>query len=340
MFVVNVARHVIGSTSLAGLTTNICRYPRSRLTLIHIFALPVLLSLLIFPGCSDSGTPAGKITIFEAAGFAPVIDAITAEAEGKLNVSIIAEASGTQVACRKLSELGRRCDILISADEKLFRELVPDKTEFRLDFATDEIVLAFGQRAKFADDVEKDWAKALFEKDVRLGRGDENLCPVGYRTLMTWQLQEKFANIAGFSDNLKSKSAKVVDDVMHLTPLLKTGEIDYAFLYRSMCIAQDIRHIRLDRKVNLGDISTDYSSVSVKLGKGKVIKGGPVIFSLSIPSNSENPESASRLIKYLLTDKAGVIKAKGFTPIKPTFHGKKELFKPFADFAEFSDEKI
>lgn len=305
---------------------------------MRIFAPAILLFIFVFSGCSEKNLP--KITIFEAAGFAPVTDIVIADAEKTLGLKIVTEASGTQVACRKLSELGRRCDILISADEKLFRELVPDQTSFRLDFATDEIVLAFGQRAKFADDVEKDWAMALFEKDVRLGRGDENLCPTGYRTLMVWQLQEKSANIAGFSDKLRSKSTKVVDDVMHLAPLLKTGEIDYAFLYRSMCIAQDIRHIRLDKKINLGDMSTDYSAASVKLASGKIVRGGPVIFSLSVPSNAENPISAYSFIIYLLTDKAGVIKTKGFTPIKPTFHGRNELFKPFADLADFSDETI
>ena len=54
----------------------------------------------------------------------------------------------------------------------------------------------------------------------------------------------------------------------------------------------------------------------------------------------KNPNSAASLIKYLMMDKANVIKAKGFTPIKPAFHGSKELFKPFAEFADFSDETI
>ena len=302
--------------------------------------LSVLISLLLFVffGCSEKNL--SKVTIFEAAGFAPVIDAVSADAEQKLNTRIFAEASGTQIACRKVSELGRKCDVLVSADEKLFAEILPEYTNFRIDFATDEIVLAFGQRAKFADETEKDWAKTLFEKDVRLGRGDENLSPIGYRNLMVWELQGKNGNMHGFSRNLQLKCVKVVDDVMQLAPLLKTGEIDYAFLYRSMCIAQDIRHIRLDRKINLGDMSEDYSGVSVILRNGKTIKGGPVIFSLTVPSNAEHPETAAKLIRYLLTEKNGVLKSRGFTPIKPSFHGKKDLFRPFADFADYSGEKI
>lgn len=298
----------------------------------------IALSLFVFSGCSEKNL--SKVTVFEAAGFAPVMDAVTAEAEQKLNIRIFAEASGTQIACRKVSELGRKCDVLISADEKLFAEILHDHTNFRIDFATDEIVLAFGQRAKFADETETDWARTLFEKDVRLGRGDENLSPIGYRDLMVWQLQEKYGSMPGFSKRLQSKCVKVVDDVMQLAPLLKTGEIDYAFLYRSMCIAQDIRHIRLDRKINLGDMKEDYSGVSVLLKNGKTIKGGPVIFSLTIPSNADHPETAVKLIRYILAEKNGVLKSRGFTPMKPSFHGRKDLFQPFADFADYSGGKI
>jgi len=306
---------------------------------IHISTLlSILLSLFLLSGCSENKQ--SRINVFLAAGFAPVMDDVTPDADRSLNFRIFSEASGTQIACRKVSELGRKCDILISADEKLFAEILPEYTNFRIDFATDEVVLAFGQRAKFADETEKDWAKTLFEKDVRLGRGDENLSPIGYRNLMVWELQEKYGNMPGFSQNLQSECAKVVDDVMQLTPLLKTGEIDYAFLYRSMCIAQDIRHIRLDRKINLGDMNEDYSSVSVRLQNGKTIKGGPVIFSLTIPSNAEHPETAAKFIRYLLTEKNGVLKSRGFTPMKPSFHGKKDFLQPFADFADFSGEKF
>jgi molybdate/tungstate transport system substrate-binding protein len=301
----------------------------------HLYArLSVFLSLFVFFGCSEKNL--SEVTVFEAAGFAPVMDAVSAGAEQELKIRIRAEASGTQIACRKVSELGRKCDILISADEKLFAEILPEYTNFRIDFATDEIVLAFGQRAKFADETEKDWAKTLFWKDVSLGRGDENLSPIGYRNLMVWQLQEKYGDIPGFAEKLKSKCVKVVDDVMQLAPLLKTGEVDYAFLYRSMCIAQDIRHIRLDRKISLGDIKGDYSGASVILESGKTIEGGPVIFSLTIPSNAEHPETAAKFIRHLLTENDGVLKSRGFTPMKPSFHGKKDFFAPFADFADYS----
>lgn len=304
---------------------------------MRLFAPAIFLLLFVFSGCS--GKNFSKVTVFEAAGFAPVMDAVSTDAERDLNLRIYAEASGTQIACRKVSELGRKCDVLISADEKLFAEILPEHTDFRIDFATDEIVLAFGQRAKFADEVERDWAKTLFEKEVRLGRGDENLSPIGYRNLMVWELQEKYANMPGFSRNLQSKSAKVVDDVMQLAPLLKTGEIDYAFPYRSMCMAQDIRHIRLDRKINLGDVKEDYGGVSITLGNGKTIKGGPVIFSLTVPANAEHPDNAVKFIRYLLAEKSAVLKSKGFDPIRPAFHGKKDLFPPFANFADYSGEK-
>ena len=46
-----------------------------------------------------------------------MIDSIRDDVEDDLHIEIIAEASGSQVACRKVTELGKECDLLMLADK-------------------------------------------------------------------------------------------------------------------------------------------------------------------------------------------------------------------------------
>ena len=101
-----------------------------------------------------------------------------------------------------------------------------------MDFATDEVVIGVGSRAKNIAEAEENWVDVLLKKDVRFGRVDENQGPIGYRCLLVWKLQEMYTNMEIY-DQLVEKCDTVVDHVTRLTPLLKNGELDYAFVYKS-----------------------------------------------------------------------------------------------------------
>jgi molybdate/tungstate transport system substrate-binding protein len=311
-------------------------------------ALVAAALLLSAAGCGDDSAAANKpkdLTVFHAAGLAPVVEAVRREGLEKLGLRLRPESSGSQVACRKLAELGRRCDLILVADAGLVAELLGDHCSWRIDFANDEVVLAVGKRAPRIAEAERDWTRALLAPGVRLGRVDENQGPIGYRALLVWKLQEKLARGEGvrggpgLHDALKKKCVKVVDHVARLVPLLKTGEIDYAFVYRSVCVAQDIRYIRLDRSVNLGSVDVDYSAARVSFTKGGAgggkkltVKGAPITWALSIPDRGADAESAARFVRWLLTDRKEVLKKNGFRPLaKPRFYGSAESAKPFSD---------
>ncbi|MFW5857357.1 MAG: substrate-binding domain-containing protein, partial [Planctomycetota bacterium] len=240
---------------------------------MHRVLVPLLLVGLVLIGGAlwlrggpdrDQAIP---VRVFHAAGLTPLLDDLRPALKGELGIDLLAEGSGSQVACRKVAELGRPCDLVMVADRALVAELLSAQTDGRLDFATDEVVLGVGARAPAVDAVETDWPAVLLREDVRLGRVDESQGPIGYRALLVWKLQERLAGPEGLYDRLLAKTDKVVDHVTRLTPLLKSGEVDYAFLYRSICIARDIRHIPLDPRVHLGDPDADYSVVSVTFRK-------------------------------------------------------------------------
>ena len=281
------------------------------------------------------------VTVFLAPAFSPVWDAVRQEAEKQLNIELHSEVSGSQVVCRKVTELGRESDVLLVADNSLFKKIASSHTTFRLDFAHDEVVLGVGIRAKRVDEAEDDWVPVLLDETVRLGRVDENLGPIGYRTLLVWKLQE-LSGHPGLMEQLITRTDKVVEHVGHLATDLKAGDVDYGFLYRTTCIKHDIRFIPLDKRINLGSMGMDYSKAQVSFKKteaGKEIpvpvKGAPITYSLSIPINAPNKAKAIELIHYLLHKDREQFSAHGFTFFRPKFYGSQEDFVQFREIAEY-----
>lgn len=268
-----------------------------------------------------------------------MLKAWSEKARAELRLHLLTEPSGSQVACRKISELKRDCGLVMVADNALVAKLLSNQCSWRMDFARDEVVLAVGARAHDADKAENDWPSVLQQPDVRISRVDENQGPIGYRTLLVWKLQEQLGS-PGLYATLIQKCDKVVDHVTRLTPLLKTGEIDYAFVYRSICVARDIRFIELDQRINLGADTIDYANASVTFrksnGKTIAVKGAPITWALSIPDRDANTETAQKFIAWSLELHGNVLKQHGFRPFnKPKYFGPESSFTPFAAFAEY-----
>ena len=119
-------------------------------------------------------------------------------------------------------------------------------------------------------------------------------------------------------------------DVSRLPPLLKSGEIDYAFLYGSTAWAHGIRHIPLDPRVNLGCITQDYSRAEAEFtamtaGAPRLVRvrGEPVTWTLAVPTSTINPD-AVRFVKALLTRAEDPFKPQGIAPLHPPrFYGSR-----------------
>jgi molybdate/tungstate transport system substrate-binding protein len=282
------------------------------------------------------------VRVFHAAGLTPLFDQIRDRCAQEIGLKILNEGSGSQVACRKVSELGRACDLLCLADNALVAELLKNKCRWRIDFASDQVVLGVGKLAPDVAQAEKDWPGVLLRQDVRIARVDENLGPIGYSTLLVWKLKENL-DTPGLSARLVGKCASVEDDVSKLPPLLKSGQIDYAFLYRSTCIAHGIRFIELGPEIHLGDPNRDYSAASVTFRKLSsdpsqqiTVRGRPIVWALTVPAQGAQQEPAERLIRYLLKEARPVLSDNGFVPLaSPVFYGPKEDYPPFEGCAKY-----
>jgi molybdate/tungstate transport system substrate-binding protein len=231
------------------------------------------------------------------------------------------------------------------ADNQLVTKLLGGVCDWRIDFATDEMVLGVGVRASNVEAAEKSWPEVVLGESISLARVDENLSPIGYRTLLALKLQERLTG-GGLCDRFVAKCQKTVDDVERLPPLLKNGEVDYALMYRSTCVAHAIRYIELDKRVNLASPDIDCSGAEVRFAKLKsgapetvVMRGAPIVWTLVQPRDAENRAAAVDFVRYFLSRKAGAMDATGFRPLKrPRFYGPPAPFERFRGLAEYGGE--
>lgn len=297
-----------------------------------------MVTLLILSACSSK--PA--VTVFLAPCFSPIMSSIKQPVQKKQTIQLTTEVAGSQMICRKITELGRQCDLIVLADSNLFKSHLAEQVTWRIDFSHDRIVLGIGIRAPYVDEAEKSWISVLQKPEVILGRVDENLGPIGYRTLLTWQLQEQ-SGYPGLAASLRANTKKQLDHVDHLAALLKNGDLHYAFLYKTTCMQHDIRFIPLDRRIHLGDASIDYSHANVTYKKilnnqqtTQTVTGKRITYGLSIPENSVHAKQAENIVIDLFKNYQSLFNEKGFSTFKPKFYGSKENYKAFKAIADYA----
>ena len=127
----------------------------------HIAIVFLIINILAVSCDRKAPSASGDAIIFLAACFSSLMDEIQKEAEKEINLQMRPEISGSQVVCRKVTELGRDCDLMMVADHRLFKMIASSHVSWRIDFAHDEVVLGVGIRAKMVDEAEADWSKCF-----------------------------------------------------------------------------------------------------------------------------------------------------------------------------------
>jgi molybdate/tungstate transport system substrate-binding protein len=205
------------------------------LSIILIAAIIIVMA----SGCGKEGPPQPEkeLIIFHAGSLSvPFRDISKAFNELHPNVTIKAEAAGSRTCARKISDLKKQCDIMASADYKVIANLLmPEYTDFNIQFATNEMAIAYTEKSRFAEQISTaNWHEIMLKENVAFGRADPDLDPCGYRTVMAFQLAQKHYNIPGLAEKLTAKDKYIRPKETDLLALLEAGEIDYVFIYRSV----------------------------------------------------------------------------------------------------------
>ncbi len=294
-----------------------------RLTISLFLALILILSLI--PGCSDGAT----LTIYHAGSLTIPFDEVTKEFN-KLypDIKVETEVAGSATAIRKVTELGKKADIIASADYTLIPQLMfPEYAEWYIIFATNQMVIAYTDNSLFGNEINGDnWYEILQRDGVKYGRSDPNQDPCGYRTLMVWQLAEDYYNAPELYDKLYGAAGELIrPKEVELIALLESGDLDYAFEYSSVAAQHNLNYVVLPTEIDLSDenFKDFYATAQVDIsGKepGETITktGKPIVYGITIAKNAPHLELAILWASFLLSyDGMAIMKVNGQPPIIP-----------------------
>jgi len=323
-------------------------------------ALPFLaLALVLSVAAASCCIPQPGLIILHAGSLSVPFDEV-AEAFEEQNpgVTIVTEGAGSRTTIRKVTELGKPCDIIGSADYLAIEELMfPEYADWYICFATNEMVIAYRDGAPFADEIAsgaRTWYDVFANEDVTYGHSDPDADPCGYRSLMVTQLAQKYyhdeaddfglspdVDAAGIYDTLipipdggtdmdRGRSGGSWGEVVkpksvELLYLLESGDLDYAFEYRSVAVQHEFDFLELPEAINLSSIQYDefYATATVDVtgsepGTSTTLAGASIVYGITIPKNAPHPELAVDFLEMLLGPEGQAIMADcGQPPIVP-----------------------
>jgi molybdate/tungstate transport system substrate-binding protein len=291
----------------------------------------MLLTILLTPSdtSAQSAAKQKELVIFHAGSLAVPMKQISQEYEKRNpGTKIYLESAGSLVCARKVTELKKPCDILASSDYYVINELlIPQYASWSIRFATNEIVIAFLEKSKYAKEINSEnWMDVLQRKDVIYSRSDPDSDPCGYRTIFTFMLAEKYYKKPGLTEKMSSKDRDYIrPKEVDLVALLESNAIDYMFQYKSVAIQHGLKYIELPKEINLSDSSKNdiYSSVSTDVagnmpGTKMKVTGDYINYSITILNDAPQKEEAVNFVDFLLSSEGmEILKKSGQNPLVP-----------------------
>lgn len=274
-------------------------------------------------GCTG---PTEKIVIFHAGSLSALLQEMADRfKENYPRVAIQSESSGSLDVVRKITELGRSCDLIAVADHRVIRRfLMPRVVSSYSIFLGNEMVLATGRSDLFEElTAGPPWYEFLASGRYSYGISDPDRDPAGYFAHLSWKLAETHYDrpavyrrlLNGLDERwMRPKSSEMV-------ALLQTGSLDFAVLYRSTALQNDLYFLTFPPQVSLGEAAYEhlYSQVFMQIagdqpGSTYEIAGAHIRSGIAL-TNPENPW-ARRFLEFILSEAAEhLYRELGYTPV-------------------------
>ena len=290
----------------------------------------IILSILLFTTCNLGGKrdDSHKLHIIHAGSLVlPVHEISKAFREENPGVRVLTEAWGSKAGARRVIDIHTPADVFMSADYMVIENmLIPDHASWYLPFATNELSIVYTPRARYAGKINQDnWMEILLRNDVKYGRSNPDMDPCGVRSVFTIKLAEKKYDKQDFARQLLEKDTdNIRPKETDLIALLEQNHIDYIFLYKSVAVQHGLEYLKLSDSLALGKFALNdwYRSVSIEtLGSrpGETITeyGEAMVYGLTIPHKTENPELAKRFVEFVMHPEKGqaILKKLGQDPV-------------------------
>lgn len=307
-----------------------------RLCLSLVFLLFIVSG---FISCARHGEKPDKIILFHAGSLTVPFAAMKRDFESRhKGFELQLEASGSQQAARKITDLQKPCDIIASADYNVIDKLlVPRHADWNIRFANNQIVLCYSKKSRYAGVINgKNWHDILQRNDVVWGHSDPNLDPCGYRALMVIQLAEKYYHKPGLYSSVISslRRENIRPKSVELISMLQTGNMDYAWEYLSVAVQHKMEYVILPDEINLGNsrYNPNYRTAVVRVrgetpGVMMDMKGESCAYGVTLLKNAPNREAAILFLSYMLDPQGGlkIFKDMGQPPFIPCIVAHAEM---------------
>ncbi|HNT93828.1 MAG TPA: substrate-binding domain-containing protein [Bacteroidales bacterium] len=288
----------------------------------------LMILIITMSGCGG-GKSEKKLVIFHAGSLSvPVRELAAAFMDENQGVRVLSEAAGSLHTARKITDLGKECDIMLSADHFVVSSmLVPDYASWNIRYATNEIVIAFRPESAYSSIFREDnWADILLKDDVIMGRADPDADPCGYRTVFVAHLAEELYGRPGLADSLLGKDKEYIrPKEVDLVALVSSGVIDYMFQYRSVAVQHGFRYLELPDEINLSspDLTEHYASVSCMIpgdapGQRTEVRGDYISYSGTVLDRAPQKELATSFFEFMLSEEGKrIFRECGQEPLTP-----------------------
>lgn len=263
-------------------------------------------------------------------------------------VEVQLEGHGSIQVIRHPVEMDDTADLLVVADYSLIPLMMYDAplpdgsgnhSDWYVRFATNELVIAFTENSHGVDQItESNWYEVLKEPDVKIGISNPIVDALGYRALQLLQLSEHYyGDTSIFEECLGTWFDPEFESVMvgekgvifvpgvqkpvgdrinvrpssvQIIPLLQSGAVDYAFLYKSNAEQQGFEYLTLPDEVNMANQEMDevYALAQVKFQHARFQSigldryGKTIYYGFTQTPTALNPEDGLLFAEFLLSE--------------------------------------
>ncbi len=292
----------------------------------------------------SSSSPPPQTLSITAAGtlgtlFPEVASALANETPGTSAPIAAQTYEGSLAALGMISNLHQPFDVAASADFRSIPLLLePTWAKYEVTFASTSEVLTYDPSVSaFAGINTTNWAQKIAAPGVRLGLANASVDPNGYNEIFALQLEglltanstsavygHFFTSPVG-ALAVPNPSTTLVEPENEVAQLLATHVVEAYITYQSYAVAHHLSFVPLDPRVNLGELGTPYlnlysnASTTILVPNGTaVVRGAPVVFAATVPTNAPDPLLGELFLELLLSPHgAALIAGAGFTPITP-----------------------
>ncbi|HEV2316485.1 MAG TPA: substrate-binding domain-containing protein [Thermoplasmata archaeon] len=283
-----------------------------------------------------SVTAAGSLAVnfpALASAFANATPAVTAPAAAQ-------QFQGSIAALSAISGLHDKYDIAAVADYHLIpRMLEPGYATWEVVFAGNPVVLAYDPSVSAFHNINStNWASELESSGTMLGVANASADPMGYNAIFALQLEGlregtglssiygHFYSGAPGALAVANPSTTRVEPETQAAALLKAHTVGAFFVYQSYAHSSNLNYVLLPTTVDLGATDSaslalyNQSSTTITTTNGPlVIRGAPVLFAITVPSNAPDPTVAVEFVAFLLAREGTTLSSGGFVPLVPAY---------------------